>query len=271
MKKVTFIFTLLITSIGFSQTTLGLYTERAVTNSQALNTDFGNNANANNSFPTGGTDAGTDGGTEVYEVAAIADGLNTQWILNYNPRADFTPFSFYYISLKSNSAQPTKLRIQDASDVSATLDPASYGMVYDGNWHTLAVPLADFTAAAPTIDLSLIKNVFIVKTDPAAPGDVVASTYKFFIDDIYLSTSVTLSTNNIDVEDYNVYPNPVYSTLSISSGKDIEHVEIYDITGKKVLESNITKDLDVSSLNSGVYFINSIVNGANVTSKFIKK
>lgn len=271
MKKTTIIFTLLISCLGFSQTTLGLYTERTVTSSQPLNTDFGSNANVNNSYPTGGTDAGTDGGTEIYEVAAVADGTNTQWILNYNPRVDFTPYTYFYISLKSSSAQPTRIRVQDASDVSATLDPANYGMVYDGNWHVLTVPLTDFTAAEPTIDLSVIKNVFIVKTDPAASGDVVASTYKFYIDDVYLSTNITLSKNNIEKVNYNVSPNPVTSTFSVNSEYKIDSVEIYNIAGQKVLESNITQNLDVSSLSSGVYFVNSIANGIQLTSKFIKK
>ena len=273
MKKITLIITLLFYAFGYSQTTLGLYTERDVTSTQALNAAFGNNATANNSFPTGGDDAGTDGGTQVYEVAADADGSNTQWILNYNPRADFSTFNTYAISLKSNSAQPTVLRIQDAADVSATLNAADYGMVYDGEWHTLFVPLADFIVAAPTINLATIKNVFLVKSDPAAAGDIVSATYVFYIDNVYLTTEAltTLSTDSFEVSEMSIYPNPANNQIKISYKNNIESVTIYNISGQKVLASKGLETVDVSALNTGVYFIKAISNDVTISSKFIKQ
>lgn len=273
MKKITLVITLFFCALGYSQTTLGLYTEREVTNMQTLNTAFGSNATTNNSFPTGGDDAGTDGGTQVYEVAANTDGSNTQWILNYNPRVDFTPFSTYVISLKSSSAQPTVLRIQDAADVNATLNASDYGMVYDGNWHTLFVPLADFKAAEPTINLATIKNIFLVKSDPAAAGDIVASTYVFYIDNVYLTTEVksTLSTDSFDVSEMSIYPNPTNNQIKINYKNKIESITIYNVSGQKVLTSKGQETIDVSTLNSGVFFIKAITNGITISSKFIKQ
>lgn len=55
----------------------------------------------------------------------------------------------------------------------------------DGNWHSLIIPIADITAAAPTINLTLIKNLFLIKTSPGVSIDF--ANYVYFIDDIYLS------------------------------------------------------------------------------------
>ncbi|MDP4276347.1 MAG: T9SS type A sorting domain-containing protein [Bacteroidota bacterium] len=56
-----------------------------------------------------------------------------------------------------------------------------------------------------------------------------------------------------------VYPNPVSDRLFIQSAKALEHVAIYDLTGKSVLKVNgagsSTISLPVDKLNKGVYMV----------------
>ena len=75
----------------------------------------------------------------------------------------------------------------------------------------------------------------------------------------------------------NIYPNPATDYINISTGNipDSEmHFNIYDYSGKKVQEGNISqvlKTIDVSSLISGLYTIRCGNTQENFVAKFIKK
>jgi len=55
---------------------------------------------------------------------------------------------------------------------------------------------------------------------------------------------------------FSVFPNPTNGILNITSKKPISRVEIYSILGKKIVDTNIsTSNLDISTLNRGIYII----------------
>ena len=70
----------------------------------------------------------------------------------------------------------------------------------------------------------------------------------------------------------NIFPNPVssgYVTLK-TSVIGVKNVELFDLSGKRVLKTSINTDrLNVTSINSGVYFIKLSINGVSETSKLI--
>ena len=84
--------------------------------------------------------------------------------------------------------------------------------------------------------------------------------------------SITLSNTILDDVKLILYPNPTTGYISIN--KDVELIEIYDVTGKKLLSfNNVNKNqqLDINKLSSG-YYISKIYSNASVLSQnFIKK
>jgi len=73
------------------------------------------------------------------------------------------------------------------------------------------------------------------------------------------------------------YPNPVSEALNISTigaAHNITHVEIYNVTGNRILEQTFSeKDrvvLDVSSIPTGVYFCKVNMANTSVCLKFVK-
>lgn len=68
-----------------------------------------------------------------------------------------------------------------------------------------------------------------------------------------------------------IYPNPTNGKFVLDTEVDIDKVEIYSIDGFKIRTlKNLNKEMDISDLNSGVYFIN-ISSGGDVSSyKVIK-
>lgn len=71
-----------------------------------------------------------------------------------------------------------------------------------------------------------------------------------------------------------IYPNPASQTIQIKAGNTkLSKIAIISLTGKKVLEQNPESDkqINISQLNNGVYFIQAtLANGQSTTSKFIK-
>ena len=77
-------------------------------------------------------------------------------------------------------------------------------------------------------------------------GDLTGGIWKW--SDFSLSQDEIISNTN-----FKIYPNPVNNTLNIKSVNQI-HSTLYDITGKKVLESN-SKSINLSLLSKGIYII----------------
>jgi len=67
-----------------------------------------------------------------------------------------------------------------------------------------------------------------------------------------------------------IYPNPATEILHIESDAVIEAIAISDMTDRTILKST-SKDIDVSTLPSGVYIIHFIADGKLVVRNFIKQ
>ena len=84
------------------------------------------------------------------------------------------------------------------------------------------------------------------------------------------------NTPTISTQDLNIYPNPVEDNLIITTDVAIENIIVYDMYGKtqKFRNSETQKlknTIDVSDLNSGVYFVKITTNQGETTKLFIKK
>ena len=74
------------------------------------------------------------------------------------------------------------------------------------------------------------------------------------------------------IDNVTIYPNPAKNILNISSSEIIQKVEVLDIVGRKVISKSLNSfnyQLDVSNLNSNVYFINYTIKGVITAKKVI--
>lgn len=70
--------------------------------------------------------------------------------------------------------------------------------------------------------------------------------------------------------EWSIYPNPTSDKLSISIGKRLEQVAIYDLSGRCLIQTSGSDELDVSALSAGVYMLQAqTTDGRILQEKFI--
>lgn len=96
--------------------------------------------------------------------------------------------------------------------------------------------------------------------------------------EIEVCYSETLSIESSEMSLFNMYPNPASGIVNISLANiyDNQNVEIYDITGRLInkleLKNNsTTQQIDISSLNQGIYLVKVIQGNNSYSEKLIVK
>jgi Secretion system C-terminal sorting domain len=130
------------------------------------------------------------------------------------------------------------------------------------NWEVFGTP--DFSAGEIySADLEFAAN--------GVPYVVYSSPYgaycKYFADENgQLGTN---KPNKIAQESMVIWPNPATSKISVSTTAKISNIEVFDLTGKKVLSSK-SNEIDIAALQKGLYLIKANTQNGSQTQKFVK-
>lgn len=89
---------------------------------------------------------------------------------------------------------------------------------------------------------------------------------------MYRTTAPVLSNSDFELNEISLYPNPTSSMFNIEIPNEVvKQVEIYDLSGKKLLKSN-QHQIDVSSFATGIYMVQILTeSGKTGVSKLVKK
>lgn len=89
------------------------------------------------------------------------------------------------------------------------------------------------------------------------------------------TTGLALSVEDETATLFSVYPNPAKNQISINTSLTIDTVEFYNQLGQRVLDidgaSMLNNTINLSSLDSGLYFMNIAAEGKKQTIKIIKE
>ena len=107
--------------------------------------------------------------------------------------------------------------------------------------------------------------------DTAAESLVITFNSSIDFSSITASSGVTLLVDQFELGSISIYPNPVISTIKISSDLDL-YFELYNSLGQKIIESK-SNNIDMSNLSNGMYILKVIATKSNKTNtyKIIKK
>lgn len=159
------------------------------------------------------------------------------------------------------------------------------GILFNANRDTIAV--ATFFPAGTVSTYTYFKTAFTYRLSetPTEALFVLASNgrtggvanTKLYVDDLGLVYNPTVGVDEASADKIAVYPNPVSENLFVNmAGVQGANVSIFDITGKKVIQHNLTEKLNsinVASLANGMY-VYQLSNNAKETlktGKFIVK
>jgi Secretion system C-terminal sorting domain len=87
--------------------------------------------------------------------------------------------------------------------------------------------------------------------------------------------SMAAARENLSADKYKVYPVPAHGDLTVSGTDDVTLLEIYDVTGNKIISEDCKgesiKPLNISHLARGIYFIRLTTPRGAVMKRFIKE
>lgn len=82
--------------------------------------------------------------------------------------------------------------------------------------------------------------------------------------------SITLSTADLTKEQFVIYPNPTSGIVQLNM--DAKTITVTDILGKSLFIQKNVKNIDLSNLTKGIYFLNiEMENGSKEVKKIIKE
>jgi len=93
--------------------------------------------------------------------------------------------------------------------------------------------------------------------------------FSFSISALNIAVQSTLSSSNFDFNTFNIYPNP--ATDKVSFTKEVDRAIIYNMSGQQVGSYDNVKDIDMTALQPGLYYIAIEIEGSSITRKLVKK
>jgi len=131
--------------------------------------------------------------------------------------------------------------------------------------------------ALPSRTAQQIKQLIIQSSDNITePAPKSRLQYGYGIPDFNLALANGLSVNDFSKNDFVVYPNPTYDSISVTlpNESNVKTIAIYNVLGQKVLERNISipsETISLKSLDKGIYFYKIGSNGFSKSGKIIKQ
>jgi len=168
--------------------------------------------------------------------------------------------SMEYLHFDYWTTDATALEFYLIADEENSYNVASELGIKTGQWVSVDVPLTHYSDAGR--DLTMATQFKIV-----GDGTICFDNYYFYKTD-------AAAVNDIEELKLSVYPNPTSDLVNIKSQSNIETLQVYSLSGKRLIEmSPNTTDvqMDISSLSSGAYLINVTTDESARTIKIIKQ
>jgi len=136
----------------------------------------------------------------------------------------------------------------------------------------MPVPIRVFGTGGQQLDLVLNNTVNGESFTEKVPFTITSVTFDPNKNIISRSNSVTLGKEKFELETLKLYPNPTNDSISLDlpSVVTIKKVIFYNERGQKIRETKSEVSWDVTSLPSGVYFMNVITDSGTKKMKFVK-
>jgi hypothetical protein len=220
----------------------------------------------------GAVDLDSDGTDETFKLDGVAF-YGAEWTA-----VDLTalPYQFVHLDYYATTTTEFKFFLIDQSaginggnpeEPRFTVNAAGGdATITNGQWTSLFIPLSVFeNFPTPSFNYDLT-DIFQYKFETS--GGVM------YFDNVYFSTTDTLTEDSFDLSSISISPNPSSSLWAINGAQEnIIEVVVYDMLGKEVLNmqpNTARATIDGTNLVSGLYLTRVITNSGTKTFKLIK-
>jgi len=206
---------------------------------------------------------------------------------------DTDQYLHYIIRFQNlGTASAQNVIVKDVLD--EKLDWNSFRMVAASHYYLLEIKdgdqvefdFQDIFLPSESADEEASKGFVAFKIKPKE--DVQIGDFIFGEAEIYFDFNEAIVTNQVSTEiienlsvaseefstQIQLYPNPVNEVMFIqnNSAKNIESMEVFSISGQLLFSRNNSAELNMSQLNTGIYFVKlTMEEGISVTKKVVKK
>jgi len=203
-----------------------------------------------------------------------------------DPYQDFTAIS---TDIERNSSHDLTVHVNTNGDfpyvISAWIDWNQNCTFDDNEKYNLGTALNDvdvattdspYTIMAPadavlgtTTMRIMMKNEQIANVDSLTPCETA---FWGQVEDYSINVLAPLSVDEFALSGISIFPNPTNTILNIKGNVTLESVEVYSITGQRVISTTTNLEtINVSAIANGVYFLKIKAANASRTLKFIKE
>ena len=218
---------------------------------------------------------GTYQGTTYANMNGYANGganQNEDWLIGFAEIPNGMGFDEVWVEFRTAMKfEGDPLRVAISTDYDGISDPSDF------EWEDITDAFDYSTGNYEWVEsgaydvADIINNHSFYIAFIYSSSDEAASSWE--IDYVKVTGKHMTAVNEKEAMTVNLYPNPAREQVSFMLD-DNAQVSIFDMTGRKVNEMNLAAgqaQLNVSELESGVYFVNvRFANGTTAVSKFVK-
>ena len=135
-----------------------------------------------------------------------------------------------------------------------------------GQWNSIDIDINNFSQVQGTWDATAQGRVDQVLVD-------IVDDTTMYVDNVYFWKTPTGDIDGPSLSSIKMHPNPANGVLKFTRATtELLNVSVYDLLGKKVMPvQTIQSELNISSLNPGMYFVRMDQGASSLTKKLIVK
>jgi gas vesicle protein len=206
-------------------------------------------------------------------VAELWAGTTVGGTIGFANKVPFAPGStLMSVRVKGPVAgAPIRLKVEDAGNPTISVETEA-NLTAANTWEILTFNFSNQAPGTAAINFANTYNKASIFFNFGTTG-AVAGEQTFYWDDMYFGVYTGVNDPDASKNTVSIYPNPAENTLFINSDATYSKAVVYDILGTQVNAlSNVSRQISVTSLKSGAYFIRlTDTDGQTVIARFIKR
>ena len=193
-------------------------------------------------------------GAESWAGVTIGSGAG---FLNQIPvsNTDTKIYADIYVSGTDQIGIPIRLKIENSNDPTQSVETDSFTTL-SGEWETMEFDFSNHVDGTQELNTNFFFNKASIFFNFGNPGN---QNTIFYFDNVYFGSALSIE-ENVPLSNL-VYPIPSSGNIFLNSDIEFDAI-IFNSIGEQVFKWKVKKEMDISKLEKGIYFLH-LFDGAN--------